>query len=357
MKNKPQLNLSHIGELALLKKICSRLPERGDVIAGAGDDCAVVRIAGDKQYDYLLKSDSIVENVHFNSDTRPELIGHKALGRVLSDMAAMGGEPLWVLIDLVAPPKAPAGKIEKIYAGINRLAGRFKVGVVGGDVSAGRDLQLHVFGVGRVKKGKAVLRSRARIGDKIYVTGSLGGSLAGKHLNFQPRLREGKWLAENGFASAMIDISDGLLRDLGHLTEASGVGARIDLAAIPISYSAVGPALPPATLGVALRAGAHGRLAEKSKIISGALQAAALPKTELNRRKELHHALTDGEDYELLFTVPARKEKEFVKAWQRKFRTACTRIGRITLRKGRIEGIDSEGREIRLSSSGFEHFK
>lgn len=310
--------LSRVGELAFLERLCRRLPLRRDVIVGAGDDCAVVRAAPSDEFDYLLKSDSCVEGVHFTSQTRGELVGHKALGRVLSDIAAMGGEPLWILIDLVAPSKTPVRHIETIYAGMTKLARQFKVAIVGGDVSSGDKLQLHVFGVGRIERGGAVLRSGAKAGEVMFVTGSLGASLAGKHLKFQPRLREGNWLARGGWATVMIDISDGLLRDLGHIIKASKIGARVMLDSIPISSAA--------------RRCADGIA-------------------------PLQHALGDGEDYELLFMVPERKADAFTRAWRRTFKLPCKRIGRTTRHTGRLEGIDSEGRKIKLHKAGFDHFR
>lgn len=317
IKNKRHISLSRIGELALLERLTAKLPLRGDVIAGAGDDCAVVRPAVCRDYDYLLKSDGVVEGVHFKSDSKPELIGRKALGRVLSDIAAMGGEPLWALVDLVAPPKTPVKRIEKIYAGMTELALRSGVAIVGGDVSAGRDLQLHVFGVGRVEKGKAVSRSGSGAGDAVFVTGSLGGSIYGKHLDFWPRLREGKWLAIGKWATAMIDLSDGLLRDLGHIMKASRAGALLFMDAIPVSPAA--------------------------RRFSG--------------NNALKHALNDGEDYELLFTVPESKIDAFTREWHRTFKLSCAQIGRITACEGNLEGIDSEGRKVKLRTEGFEHFR
>jgi thiamine-monophosphate kinase len=318
VKSKSNQTVASVGELALLERLTARLPSRGDVIIGAGDDCAVVRGARADRFDYLLKSDSCVEGVHFTARAGGEWVGHKALGRVLSDIAAMGGEPLWALVDLVAPPQTPVKKIEKIYTGFNKLARQSGMAVVGGDVSAGRDLQLHVFGVGRVERGGAVLRSGARPGDAIFVTGFFGGSRAGKHLDFQPRLQEGQWLARGKWATAMIDVSDGLLRDLGHICASSGIGARLMLDAIPVSESA--------------RQGAEGKSALKS-------------------------ALNDGEDYELLFTVPNDKTRAFLKAWRRMFRLSCVQIGRMTSRNGKLEGISSKGIKIILQEGGYEHFQ
>lgn len=318
MKSFKDKTLARLGELALLERLCRKLPLRGDVIVGAGDDCAVVRGAQSDRHDYLLKSDSCIEGVHFALQTKGELVGNKALGRVLSDMAAMGGEPLWILVDLVAPSKSPIKRVEKIYDGMTKLAGKFNVAIVGGDVSAGNNLQLHVFGVGRAEKGKAILRSEARAGEAIFVTGSLGGSLAGKHLKFQPRLREGKWLARGKWATAMIDISDGLLRDLGHIMRASNIGARLMLNAIPVS--------------------------------SAARQCS-------DRKNALKHALSDGEDYELLFMVPKKKVESFIKAWRLAFRLSCVQVGWMTSCKGILEGIDSGGRIVKLDGAGFEHFR
>lgn len=318
MGNKFNINaISRIGEVALLKRICRRLPLRGDVIIGAGDDCAVVRGGPADKFDYLLKSDGVVEGVHFTMRTPEKLIGRKALGRVLSDMAAMGGEPLWILVDLVAPPETRIKRVEGVYAGLARLAARFGIAVVGGDVSSGRELQLHVFGVGRIKRGGAALRSGAKPGEAIFVTGCLGGSLAGKHLKFQPRLQEGRWLAAGGWAHAMIDISDGLLRDMKHIADASKVGACLMLDSIPVSLAA---------------------------------------RRRSDGRSPLDHALGDGEDYELLFTVPKRKVKAFKIAWRRRFRLSCRLIGWTTGQAGRLASIDSRGRIARLNETGFEHF-
>jgi thiamine-monophosphate kinase len=284
---------------------------------GPGDDCAVVRAAGDRRHDWLLKSDPVIANVHFTADAPGQAIGHKALGRVLSDIAAMGGEPLWALVDLVAPARTPALLVEQIFQGLSRLARRVGLAVVGGDVSAGPVLEVHVLAIGRVAQGKAVLRSGARPGDSLFVTGALGGSLAGRHLRFQPRLAEGGWLARHGWARAMIDLSDGLATDLRHLIRRSGVGAELWLEAIPVS-----------------------RAARKSGKPAAALR----------------HALTDGEDFELLFAVPAAKTAAFMKAWRRRFRLACTRIGTITRWRGVIDLVDAQGKRRRLNERGYDHF-
>lgn len=308
--------MKHIGEDALIRRLKRLLPGRADVVAGIGDDCAVVRTGRRDAFDLLLKSDPVIEGVHFTGTTPAKAIGHKALGRVLSDIAAMGGEPLWVLIDLVAPASVPVKRIEGIYRGLAKLARRYGVAIVGGDTSRGKTLELHVFAVGRILRGRAVLRSGAKPGDSLYVTGSLGGSGQGRHLSFEPRLAEGQWLAAGKWATAMMDVSDGLATDLRRLIAASGTGAVIEAARVPVSPAA---------------------------------------KRLLDRRAPLEHALSDGEDFELLFTVSPRKAAAFEAAWRRRFRLACTRIGELIRRPGLLE-IENNGIPTPLKIRGYEHF-
>jgi thiamine-monophosphate kinase len=305
-----------MGEDALIQRLKRLLPGRADVVAGIGDDCAVVRTGPRDSFDLLLKSDPVIEGVHFTATAPAEAIGHKALGRVLSDIAAMGGEPLWVLIDLVAPASVPVKRIEGIYRGLAKLARRYGVAIVGGDTSRGRTLELHVFAVGRILRGRAVLRSGAKPGDSLYVTGSLGGSGQGRHLRFEPRLIEGQWLASGKWATAMMDVSDGLATDLRRLIAASGTGAVVEAARVPVSPAA---------------------------------------KRLLDRRAPLEHALSDGEDFELLFTVSPRKAAAFEAAWHRRFRLACTRIGELIRRPGLLE-IENNGIRTPLKIRGYEHF-
>lgn len=301
-------------------------PSRADVVTGIGDDCAVVRVGG--ACDLLLKSDPVVEGVHFAPDAPAEGIGHKAVGRVLSDLAAMGGEPLWILIDLVAPAKTTTGRIKAAYRGAARLARSHGAAIVGGDTSRGPVLELHVFAVGRVPRGKAVLRSGAREGDRLYVTGTLGGSLGGRHLRFQPRLAEGRWLREGGWATAMMDVSDGLAADLPRLAAASGVGVVLEAGKIPVSVDA-------------------------RKSGDGGATKGGTPLVRW--RRGLAAALSDGEDFELLFTVPARKAALFEKAWQRRFRLKCSAIGSVVGGAG-VLLCDGE-QAAPLGLAGYEHFR
>jgi thiamine-monophosphate kinase len=310
------MNAGTIGEDALIRRLAKLLPGRADVVAGIGDDCAVVRTGRRDAFDLLLKSDPVIEGVHFTQTAPAEAIGHKALGRVLSDIAAMGGEPLWGLIDLVAPASVPVKRLEGIYRGLATLARRQGVAIVGGDTSRGKTLEIHVFAVGRIPRGRAVLRSGGKPGDVLYVTGSLGGSGQERHLRFEPRLAEGQWLAAGKWATAMMDVSDGLATDLRRLTAACGTGAVIEAARIPIST-----------------------VAKRLK----------------DRRTPLEHALSDGEDFELLFTVSLRKAAAFETAWRRQFRLACNRIGELTEKSGRLE-LETRGIRRVLKVRGYEHF-
>ncbi len=307
--------LRDMGERRLIKRLARLLPKSSDVQVGIGDDAAVVSVEGAAQ-DLVLTSDAVIEGTHFVSGAPAEKIGHKAVGRALSDLAAMGAEPLWALVDLVAPPETDSRRIERIYRGATRLANHYGLTLVGGDTSNGPCLELHVFGVGQVPKRAAVLRSGARIGDAIYVTGSLGGSLKGRHLSFDPRLEEGLWLRECEWANAMIDVSDGLATDLQHILDESGVGATIRADRVPVSKAA----------------GARGSSRALSK------------------------ALYDGEDFELLFTVSAGKQAAFESSWRDTFRLGCVCIGSVTARRGGLMWVDRAGRRTRLADSGYEHF-
>ncbi len=271
-------------------------------LKAVGDDCAVLPL--DAHYDIILTSDPLIQGVHFVPGTDPEAIGWKAAARVLSDFAAMGADPQYLLINLVAPPEQDFQTLEKIYAGVSKVRKLFDVDLVGGDLSQGSTLELHVFGVGRVPKGKALLRSGARPGDVIYVTGPLGGSFeSGKHLTFMPRIKEAKWLRQSGFVRCMMDISDGLATDLRHILKASKVGADI--------------------------------VSEK------------VPKVGT-----LEQALFDGEDFELLFTVRAEDAADFDFQCLENLDQQFPRIGTITAQP-EILMLDSTVLELKA----FEHFR
>lgn len=307
--------LGELGEREIIRRLARGLPSRPDVVAGVGDDAAVVRPA-DAADDWLLTSDAVVEGAHFLADTPPEAIGYKAVGRALSDLAAMGGAPRWALLDVVAAPDTQMARLEGVYRGASALAARYGLALVGGDTTAGAGLQLHVFAVGCVPRGTAVTRTGARAGETLWVTGALGGSLRGRHLAFEPRLAEGAWLRQGGWATAMIDVSDGLAVDLRHLLECGGLAAELRADRIPVADAARGGDADDA----------------------------------------LRHALGDGEDFELLFSTPAARDAALRAAWGKAFALPLTAIGRITAGNGEVWLEDAAGRRAPLAQDGFEHF-
>ncbi|TAN37278.1 MAG: thiamine-phosphate kinase [Verrucomicrobia bacterium] len=331
--------LKKLGEREVIRRLAALLPSRPDVRAGIGHDVAVV--AGNRAYDFLLKSDAVVEGRHFLPTTPPRQIGHKALGRVLSDLAAAGGEPLWALVNLVTPRGEKMSRLRAIYQGLATLARRHGLAIVGGDTTEGPALELHVFAVGRLPRGTALLRSGARPGDVVFVTDTLGGSLAGKHLRFIPRLAEGRWLRAGDWATATIDLSDGLATDLDHILEMSRVGAKIFTEKIPIAKAVF--RLRPA------RRDYGGQ-------VQGFEKTNSLFSKPWKKRSPLAHALGDGEDFELLFTVPCCQAVALEQAWRKKFRTRLTAIGVITRGAGKIVWLKN-GTPLTLHAAGFEHFR
>lgn len=309
--------LHDIGENGLLRELLPRLPQRPPTVVGPGDDCAVIRLPGSTQ-DWLLTTDPVIEHRHFRTDTPPRLVGRKAVARAISDIAAMGGAPRWILINLVAPARAPLARIRRIYGGIIAAARRWKLGILGGDTAEGPVIELHITGIGQIPRGKAICRSGAQPGDWVYVTGSLGGAWregCRHHLLFEPRLKEGQFLARHKWATAMMDLSDGLAADLPRLLDASGRGVELHAAAIPLSRSARRSPQP------------------------------------------LERALGDGEDFELLFTVPATKRSRFETAWRKNFpRLPATCIGRILADSSRRILRLPNGQEQPLQTGGYQHF-
>lgn len=307
--------LGDIGERAAIARLCSHIGDAAGLKVGPGDDCAVVTAGPGATHDWVLTSDPVIEGVHFTPGVERQAVGHKAIGRVLSDIAAMGAEPACALVDLAAPADTPLSDLDALYAGATALAETHGCAIAGGDVAEAKVLALHLFGLGRVPAGQAVLRSGARAGDAIYVTGALGGSFADGHLAFEPRVREGQWL--RGWATAMIDVSDGLASDLRRIGESSGRGFVVELEQLPLSA-----AVPP-----------------------------DIPDDERYR-----HALTDGEDYELLFAVPAEKTADFDAAWRAAFALPATCIGRLTSDTDETVCIAPDGGRTELPERGFLHF-
>jgi thiamine-monophosphate kinase len=309
-----------MNEFELIARLTRALPTNDSVVVGAGDDCAVLDVgAGDRLL--LFKTDAVVEGVHFTSETPPEQIGHKALARCLSDIAAMAGTPMAAVITIGLPKKFKPEFVEKIYAGMNALAKRLGVAIVGGETTTNPErMLLSVALIGSVPRGKQLLRSGAKVGDAIFVTGELGGSLAGRHLEFEPRLAEALWLAEHFTIHSMMDVSDGLAGDLRHILTASRVGAQLLKSAVPVSKAA--------------------------KAISRKGDAA---------KPAFVAALTDGEDFELLFTVASKSAVRLLDAWKKQFpklKLSC--IGKIIAGEG-IKLRDETGIRT-LTAHGYVHF-
>lgn len=309
-----------MNEFELIARLTRALPANATVVTGAGDDCAILDLGLPGKL-LLFKTDAVVEGVHFETGTSPEKIGRKTLARCLSDIAAMAGTPTAAMVTLGLPEHYKPETIEKIYEGLNRLAKKHGVAVVGGETTANPErMFISVALLGTVNRDQQVLRSTARAGDAIFVTGELGGSAAGKHLDFEPRLAEARWLVEHFPVHAMIDLSDGLAGDLQHILKASKVGAELLKSAIPISRAAK-------------------EIARKNPFGKTALAA----------------ALSDGEDFELLFTVDAGQAVKLLDAWRKHFRTlklSC--IGKMLVGEG-ITLRDKSGAQP-LNARGYVHF-
>ena len=310
-----------MNEFELIARLTKNLPTNESVVAGAGDDCAVLDLGVPGKL-ILFKTDAVVEGFHFTRETPPEKIGRKALARALSDIAAMAGTPTAALVTIGLPKDFDAEFAAKIYGGLNVLAEKNGVAIVGGETTTNPErILISIALLGTVPHGKQILRGGAKVGDAIFVTGELGGSLAGKHLEFEPRLAEARWLAEHFSVHALMDVSDGLAGDLNHILTASKVGAAILKSALPVSRAA------------------KIRARENSTAKPAALAA-----------------LTDGEDFELLFTIASKDAVKLLDAWQKKFpelKLSC--IGKVVAGEG-ILLRDRHGSQ-KLNARGYEHFR
>ena len=308
-------------ELELIKQVTANLPTNDTVVVGSGDDCAALK--GGKAGELLLfKTDAIVEGVHFTNDTPPEKIGRKALARCLSDIAAMAGTPTAAVVKAGLPKDFDPDHAIAISRGMNELAREHNVAIVGGETTTNPDrILVSVSLLGVVPEKQIALRSGARPGDAIFVTGELGGSLEGRHLDFEPRLEQARWLADRFRPNAMIDVSDGLASDLKHILEASGVGAELRSVSIPIS-----------------------RAARQAAAKSG------------NGNTPLNRALSDGEDFELLFTLPSKDAVPLLDGWKTQFPDLkLTCIGKTLAERGLRIRDDKTVRPIDID--GYIHFK
>lgn len=273
--------LDQVREDDLVKELIRHLPAGSGTLLAAGDDCAVLKA---KLGSYLVyKTDCIVEGVHYLPEDRPALVARKALCRNLSDIAAMGGVPRWALVTVLTPPDKPVRYWTTFYRGLGKTAREFQLGIVGGEISRSRQAAISVAMIGELPENRYITRMGGRAGDRIFVTGRLGGSFASRrHLTFTPRLKEGQWLASQRIATAMMDLSDGLGSDLPRLARLSRCG-----------YSIVPESLP------------------------------------RHRGCSVEQAIRDGEDYELLFTVPPRRVAELRETWPFP-KTPLTEIGALT---------------------------
>jgi len=294
--------LHRFSEDELIERLVRLVPHDPSPAAGPGDDCAVVDLGKGKPLQ-LLKTDAMVEGIHFLPDAPPRKIGWKAIARVVSDFAAMGGKPERFLVTIALPAAWPLSRIEGIYRGMGDCLKSYNAVLAGGETSRvpqGSAAVISVAATGSVDRKHLTLRSGGKPGDLIAVTGKLGGSLGGRHLTFAPRVTEAAWLVEHLRPTAMMDLSDGVAKDLPRLAMASGCGVQLNRDAIP-----------------------------------------------RHRGCDVEQALGDGEDFELLFTLSPKRWNEGVAAeWKAAFpKLPLTIIGRLV---SLGEGTTLEG--------GWDHF-
>jgi len=336
------------GEFALIARLTKGLSSQAGVVLGVGDDTAILDIGGDRLL--LATVDSQVEGVHFTfQGCGAQQVGRKALAVNLSDIAAMGGQPCYALVSLIIPPHLSLNVLEQVYDGMRLEAEAFSTAIVGGNIagtgasmgSKGEQLILDITLLGTVERGHAITRGGARAGDKLCVTGSLGAPAVGLYAQLhpdlpypphaleaarlrqcmpEPRVRAGRVLSGFGpsIITAMLDISDGLSGDLSHLCQRSHVGARVNVAQLPIS---------PAARAIAATAGLD----------------------------PLQWALHGGEDYELLFTVAPAHVEAVTQAVQSATGTPVTPIGTITEAQDGMHLVYPDGRVEPLQVRSWNH--
>jgi len=306
------MSLSEDNLVAWLQQQCHAQSE--NVLIGIGDDMA--QVGTQPGISTLITTDMLLEGVHFDLSLNTlEQVGYKAMGASLSDCAAMATRPLAAVVSIGLPAAWGKSQLKDLYAGLLSAAQRFGCPVVGGDMTCWRNchgrLVVNVSMLSTPAYGPPVRRSGAQPGDLIYVTGTLGGSLKGRHVEFTPRLLEAKLLVQHVQVHAMIDLSDGLSTDLGRICRASHVGATLNAADVPLSDTARSTPDP------------------------------------------LNAALHDGEDFELLFTLAPDQAEKLSKIWQEPVRV--TRVGMITQADG-MEMIRPDGTRIPLEPHGYDHF-
>ncbi|MFC1855868.1 thiamine-phosphate kinase [Thermodesulfobacteriota bacterium] len=307
------------------------------VLLGISDDCAIIK--KDEENVYLLSTDLLLEGVHFElkySSARE--LGKKAACVNISDIAAMGGNPKYMLTSIAIPKTVDSGFIKEFYVGVKSVCKKYGVDLVGGDTSSSKKgLFVNITVIGEAKRGECITRCGARVGDGIFVTGNLGNSAGGlailqnghnvsesvkkyltrKHLSVVPRVDEGAFLAHSGRVSSMIDISDGIGSDIRRICYESNVGAMINLGLIPVTK----------------------QLKELSQVA---------------KKSVYDYAISGGEDYELMFTVNSADEEKLMEDYNKRFKKRAVRIGEIT--QGRsVVTVDNAGVKTEISV-GYDHF-
>jgi thiamine-monophosphate kinase len=336
------MKINQLGEFGLIDRIRSALPEPGpNVVVGIGDDVAVVE--GSAESVWLATCDVQVEGAHFLRDSiPPRNLGRKSLAINLSDIASAGGIPRFALVSLGLPGDLEVAYIDELYAGLREEGEKFGVEIVGGNTSRSRlGMFIDVFLMGETLRDNVVLRSGAAVGDRIMVTGSVGDAAAGvallldhslktddsyaataaeRQFSPTPRVKEGALIGALRQASAMIDVSDGIAGDLGHICQKSCVSARLEAALLPVRPE------------------------------NRALAQAA-------RGDEWHFALHGGEDYELLITAPPGRAERLAQRLTAETGTPVTIIGEIIPPGEPAQLVLPDGKTVPLGEAGWDHFK
>ncbi|MBF0588884.1 MAG: thiamine-phosphate kinase [Magnetococcales bacterium] len=332
--------LASLGEFGLIRELFTPLGRKDELVdQGIGDDAAVFSIPRTQQL--LTTTDTLLEGIHFNSDMDPFLLARKALRVNLADIAAMGGLPKWYLLSIAVPPNKPLEWLEEFGRGLKEAGEQYDVFPIGGDTVGSKGpvvITITLFGI--VGEDRAMKRSGAQVGDKIFVSGTIGDSALGlsqrlgslqvrsredlvylkhRHQLPEPRLALGALLQESSLPHACIDVSDGLVADLGHICAASGVGAEIDVAKIPFSEAA------------------KRQVADHGEALLGIM-------------------LTGGEDYELLFTVAPGMAEQLVADAAEKTGVMVTEIGQVVKSDDHKPVVLKDGEAMSLSGQGWTHF-
>lgn len=304
-------------ERDLVRWLCERLPAHPRMLVGPGDDAAILRLS--EQANLVATTDMLMDGVDFELARHdPERVGRKALAVNLSDLAAMAAAPVAALVSLALPRRGGKELAKRLYEGMVPLAAEFDCPIAGGDTNSwDGSLVISVTALGEVPLERRWRRSGARPGDVIVVTGSFGGSILGKQFDFMPRVREALWLAEHAEVHAAIDVSDGLSLDLFRLCEASGCGAAIDLANIPVAAAAD----------------------ESARLKNDGVQP-------------IDHALGDGEDFELILAIPLESAKILLA--EQPLKTPLTMIGSFISEPG-LFAVGEDMQFHPLSPRGYEH--